>query len=269
MGEPTSTSSERKSTTLPEVWSYEYFREYLLSLTRPNRSEFVLPQDQFPKEIDLNKGWHQTLNQMRRESGGDMLERFAGIGFKEDRRGLYLPISPAKGMSERVSPEVISKELDRMRARLGIISIVGDLHSHPRILGENPPTSSSDNALEGAFSVGDIYRGVVKLSYFPLIMGVVEGYENIFVFRSKESSKEDIDPLIMSQENFERYWYEKNGYMYLGNIKANGANRAQPVFLNAKSHWNINQQIAQKHRLVLYKGIENGPLIRIFPPKAA
>ena len=66
--------------SLGDKWSYDTFRHYLVGLTKGR--DFVLPQEQFPKEIELSAGWHGVFNKMRSETDEDGKERWAGIGYK-------------------------------------------------------------------------------------------------------------------------------------------------------------------------------------------
>lgn len=258
---------ENKKTTLPERWTYDYFREYLLSLTRG--SEFTLPQEAFPLVIELSRDWHTVLNTIREETSKDEIERWAGIGFKEDRRSLYLPIFPAKGLHDIIPGELITKELEKMQSEFGMTAIIGDIHSHPQKLPRDTSVTHIEKPLEGTFSVYDLYCAV-KPSNPLQVMGLVDGYENVFSFRSKGSVMEDLRRRFLfptNQEDFAKYWYELNGYRYEKSQEDTNGYAVRQV-PNPPSHWEICKQIAQRHRLVLYKGSENGDLRKINLPPA-
>ncbi|MBI4059309.1 hypothetical protein HY404_03670 [Candidatus Microgenomates bacterium] len=216
-------------------WSYNYFREYLLASLRGK--DFLLPQDQYPDKIELSPDWYITLNQMRQETQ-DGFERWALIGFKEDKRTLYLPRLTAKGLSDKVTPDIMNAQINKARSQVGIVDLLGHIHSHPRGPFLQPEDSSTS-----AFSAHDLYFSVAKPQ--PMFMlALVEGNENLFVFRAKDS--EDLDRSIFNQESFSNYWQEK--------------------MLSAR---NINWGMAERHRLVLYRSKAGQDLEKVFPPRTS
>ena len=242
------------------VWDYSHFREYLLALTRGR--DFFLPSTDYPQEIELGTEWHQALDQMRKDSQ-DGIERFALIGFKEDRRSLYLPTVLAQGMPDHVPSEVIRKEIELARQRSRMTGFVGNIHSHPRQLQKDIWGGLTNSGLKGAFSPADLYGMVVPRDP-KTMMVVVEGVENVVAMKTKQSTDLGIESKLFSQDAFEKYWFEKYGFEYLGSVKEFGARRAKPIRPDANS-WSINTGIATRHNLVLYRGKSGENLKRQYP----
>lgn len=253
-----------------ETWNYHLFREYLLSLTRGK--DFLLPVDQYPNAIELSNDWHEVLDKMRTDSR-DGHERWALIGYKEDRRGIYLPTIAAKGLPDHVPAEVMLEERDRAKVKAGITGLLGDLHSHPKGLVKDIWGASFEDLFDelfkedseiAIFSAGDLYCMVIPGS-FNLMRGVVQGRENLFAFRTRESTDLGISQNVFRQDAFEKYWYEKNRFRYLGNVKNFGVRRIQALTSHADP-WNVNTGIAERHKLVLYKGSSGANLTKVFSP---
>lgn len=204
-------------------WSYGFFREYLLALARGEK--FLLPKVQYPKRIELNQSWHELLNQMWRETR-DGLERFALIGFKDDRRAIFLPTRVASGTADGVPWNVVRAENEKAIAKFKIAYCLGDIHSHP-----------AEKIWPGAaFSAYDFYRILEPDIYLPMI-GLVEGGKNVFAFRSRESDY--IDPSIFSPESFRDFWRDR--------VRG----------------WKMNLEIAKKYSLVLYRGGVDRELVKV------
>lgn len=96
------------------------------------------------------------------------------------------------------------------------------------------------------------------------MMVVVEGDENVVAIRTKGSTDLGISPRLFNQDAFEKYWFEKNGFQYLGSVKEFGARRAKPISRDANSR-RINTGIAERHNLVLYRGKSGQNLRREYP----
>ncbi len=220
-------SREKKDKT--NSWTYEQFREYLLSLTRGK--EFLLSSEEYPEKIQLSKDWQEILDNMRKESA-DGYERWALIGFKADRRSLYLPEVSAKGATTHVPGMIMLETLDRAKSQFHMVDMVGDIHTHPQ-------TSKA------IFSAGDLYTLLISEQYAKnnsMIMALGE-YEDIIAFKTRDTEVVTLPTSVFSQESFEKYWYDKNG---------------------EADQWNVNLDIATRHKVVLYKGKRDGLFIRQF-----
>lgn len=234
-------------------WAYDQLREYLLALTRGR--EFLLSSKEYPEEIQLSKDWQEILDRMRQESV-DGHERWALVGFKIDKRALYLPEVPSKGTTTHVPSNVILETLDRAKWQSHLIDMVGDIHTHPK----HP---------RAIFSAGDLYTLLISDQYAnknnSMIM-VLGEQENTVAFKTRDTESLTFSASIFSQESFEKYWYERNGFEYKGNVEKFGAERAIAKTPWADG-WKVNLDIADRHNLVLYKGKPNGPLIKQFPQR--
>ncbi len=216
-------------------WNYDKFREYLLLLTRGK--DFALSAKNYPEKIALGKNWHDVLNQIRKDSE-DGIERFAVIGFKEDKKAIYIQTILLKGSPESVPQEVIDQAVDRARKH-GIEYRLGNIHSHPRQLYEKiwgviqkPKQHSAVLSQDDLFSFLQFPQSVAVL---------VEGNQNLFVFKCRESTGMPIGAEFLNRDTFKKYW----------------SGRFQD--------WEMNLKIAERHNLVLYKGQANQDLIKVFP----
>lgn len=235
---------ERVRNKTPDNWSYLHFKEYLLAISQ--NPDFLLESGQYPKRIELSSDWHEALGQVSMHSL-DGYERLALIGVKADRRSLYLPTIPAKGLTDQVPTQVQMAERQRAISNFKLQKFVGDIHSHPI------PSPA-------IFSAGDLF----SLVHQPpeLMTGIVQGRENLFAFRSRESTNTGLNDDVFNQESFERFWYEQHGFKYLG--FEHGAFRAYPISKRA-NQWHVNLDIAGKHNLVLYRGQAGRDLLKVFP----
>lgn len=236
-------------------WTANYFKEYLVALGRGKN--FLVGLNEFPKRIELYPELTSVLNQISRHTRKDLHERWALLGFKADKTRLLTQSVPVKAMEDHVPAELIKEEIERAKKNAGIETIIGDIHSHPSGLMELYRGQSGT----AAFSPVDIYKSVIKGGFMPVV-GVADGNENLFVFRTRESYPYDIDPKIFNAESFEKYWFELNGFKYLGLDKH--SKRAISLSPNA-STWKTNVGIATRHRLALYKGFAGGDLVRQWP----
>lgn len=238
-------------------WTYDQFREYLLALTRG--PEFLLPSVEYPDEIQLSEDWQEILGRMGEETK-DGFERWALVGFKADKRALYLSEISAKGTKIHVPSEVMEETLDRAKSQLHIVNLVGDVHTHPHHPFSLP--GSID------FSAGDLYTLLAATQYGQreksMIM-VLEDGSIAAAFRARDTDISSIKMNIFSEESFEKYWYEKNGFRYKGleEFRSDPFAMIDPRASNGK----VNLDIAARHKLVLYKGKINQPLIRQFPQR--
>lgn len=237
---------ERKSTD--RVWTYEHFREYLLALGRGN--EFLLPINQYPDIINLSEEWHSTIEDARKKTAETGYEHFFNVGTKHEARTVHLPTNPRVGNQGSIPSDVQSGLLSDY-VRIGVNSIPGDIHSHP----------SSDHA---EFSLGDLYRLLYPNSK-NLFIGVVEGNENLFAFRTKGSRNTGLDSTVLNQGTFAKYWYEQNGWEFKGYNPKTGAEMARPNNRDVTSVWQLNLKVARRHNLVLYSGDAKTELVKVFP----
>lgn len=264
MTEPSETeiTLQEKGPTFPRNWDYETFKQYLIGLSRgPN---FVLPEGEFPYDIELSGDWNKVLNKMRVDTSDDRLERWAGIGYKTNevnQRAIYLPNFPAVGKYHLIPSDVISQERARMGRQGGLERVIGDIHSHPRRLPRRVPRSLLSFINQPSFSVGDLYNLVHKSTDLYL-MGLVDGVDNLFAFRTSESRSEMVDRNLVSRVIFEKHWYENNGWKYLRR-ENDQCPYAEPTGMFPASSMDLAKKIAQRHHLVLYRGRENGRLTRI------
>lgn len=246
-------------------WDYNnYFREYLLLLARKRELglEFI---KNYPAKIELSSGWHNTLNKVR-DTTKDGNEHWGYIGFKSDRRSIWFSSIPVTGYGSYISGDLIKEELNNAKCKHGIVDLMGDIHSHPNnFSGKEKQKLHSENpyGLKAIFSAGDLYI-LVNTEHFRPLMGIVEGNYNLFAFRTRETVGLNVNSMYFNQDTFEKYWYEKNGFKYLGGVEEYGAYRVTPISSLANQA-KINIEIAERHNLVLYQGEENRDLERIFP----
>jgi hypothetical protein len=230
--------NQESGPVLGSKWDYSTFKEYLFSQTRGK--EFILPLAEFPDEIEISQDWHNTLNTMRDGSNQDKVERVAIPGYNTQKRALYLPNEHVtvksfgefeRGGVQSVHPKLIEMQLIFAKAN-HIEGSVGILHSHPphaSILGK--PIS-----LGPRLSAGDLY--IVLGGHYGSLMGVAAGSINSFAFRTRES----ILPRD-TQDTFYDLW------------------EREPQIPN------LDQVLAEKLKIALYKGDKDGSLKRVYPKR--
>ena len=224
-----------KGPTLTKRWDYATFREYLLSQARGK--DFLLPIAEFPTEIDLNANWHGVLSAMREKTNKDQIERVGLVGYNLAQRSLYLPsekVAKVPWQWERnthVARQAI--EIQRSFARSkGAEGLVGILHSHPpmdtKMLGFQ--------IRNGRLSAGDLYIGL--RGYYGPMVGVADGGINSLAFKTRQS--------IVPRDDFEKFvdLWERD---------------PQPK--------KLDELLAQKYNVALYKGGVNDVLRRIYPKR--
>ncbi|MBI2011864.1 hypothetical protein HYS91_03790 [Candidatus Daviesbacteria bacterium] len=241
-----------------KIWGYETFKEYLAAIGRGKL--FLPPKTDYPLRIRLSQEWHEVLDKMRTESQ-DGIERHRIIGANGSQRGLYLSAISSRGRVGYVPAEVIINSIER--ARDAGINALGDLHSHPKVLNKRRfgELHRLFRLFKAGLSAGDLYCMLRKESYMP-VMGVVEGEENVFAFRTRETSVLEGISAYLTQDAFEKYWYEQHGFLYLGKIEALGGFRAIPITSTADSR-RVQMGIAERHNLVLYRGYMGKDLVRL------
>ncbi len=220
----------------PKRWDYETFKEYLLAQARGK--EFLLPLNEFPEEIELSSKWHDVLNTMRNKTNKDSVERVGLVGYNLDQRAIYLPdkkIVEIPWTWERNAP-VSTDAINIQRAQVmiqGAEGLTGVLHSHPphdiNVLGFRIKT--------GRLSAGDLYDILAVDTYGPMI-GVATGAINSLAFRTRES--------IIPRDDHKTFYDLWEGDPQLENL---------------------DEVIAQKYNIALYKGEKDGTLKRTYPKK--
>lgn len=248
-------------------WGYEtHLKEYLLLLA--SKGPVSLEKTSlFPTKIELGKTWHETLNDMRETTASDEIEKWAFAGVKAEKRGIFLPTIPIKGNRDYVSSETMKRMIGWAREKQGIVDFLGDIHSHPMDLATSFVNKAASKVLSldiliETFSASDFYHFITWPGMY--FMAVVAGGHNIFAFKAKESLGLGVSTKGFSQDEFEKYWYEKFGYKYLGSAKKFGANRGIPISPKA-SQTKMNIAIARKHHLLIYQGRKDKDLVRVFP----
>lgn len=237
----------------PSRWSYKsHFREYLLLLAR--KGDLGLESIQkFPEKIELNNPWHETFEDMRKQTE-DGHERWALIGYKEDMRVLIVPTifaygensNQSNGYKARVTYDVMEKQINRAKDKAHLIGLVGDVHTHPENTNAwRSSRLSSDN--NKGFSAADLYWLASKrVPFYSPFKVLVEGKNVYFAFVSKETRK---STLPLSQEQFGDYWH---------NLEEDGKKKHPDIL-------SMNIDIAKTHSIALYKGKIGGDLGRIYP----
>lgn len=229
-------------------WSKEELDTYLKSLIGGWKSAAFF--DDFPKNIALFRTWHELCNALRMQAAREHRERWALMGYKAQRDRIFLQTNGTPGTAGRVSHELQQKTLEHARQK-GIVGCIGSAHSHPRLGNESPE--------EDEFSAHDLFSLVVPNG--ELMTVVVEPSANVFAFRSFETVNVPSGSFQLTQEAFAKYWYEQCGFRYLGQNQA-GARATSSFWEETRS---VNEAIATRHKLVLYRGKPNSYLKRIFP----
>lgn len=231
------------------VWTAEFTTEYLRALAQGDR--FLYPEAGYPRQISLPGAVHERLNSMRSETAHNGNERWALIGFKDDRRAIYLPTVNVQGGRTQVPGVVIAAQKALARQRHGIIGSVGSLHSHPE--GFDTPKGFI------AFSPADFYCAVDGNGDREMVMGITEGEMNMMVFASAETRHALLDPVV-TQEVFNGFWereFERRDPL-LHALGVIGERYFEPEDITA-----MNKAIAQQYHLVLYRGRKDQPLERL------
>ena len=109
-----------------------------------------------------------------------------------------------------------------------------------------------------SFSVADLYNIVTPTDH--LIMGLVGTKENIFAFRTKESTFFKTRIAFFGQNAFASYYSRKFGFNvdqegYLQEMESN----------TQENYWRLNLAMAEEFKILLYKGDVNQDLIKVSP----
>ena len=239
-----------------ETWNFDsHFREYLLLLARKGESALE-SSDHFPLEIELNPIWHKAMARLFKETN-DGKERLALIGFKSDMRELVIPEvfgigedrNINNGFRASIPGSVYSTEMEKAKKENGVVGLVGDIHTHPidpiTLWVRDRFGSSRNFDGDGGFSAGDLYFLVSKRGMSLPMMGVVDGKESFFAFKTRQTK---YIPDALSMDDFEKYWYEKVN-----------------IFKKGGSSYFLNRLIAKEHNLAFYRGLPDENLKRIYP----
>ena len=223
-------------------WTCQQFEDYIKSLAKG--SDALAFSDDFPRRIALYRTWHEVFNTLRAQAASEGRERWAMIGFKADRSRVYLQTNGSLGSEGSVSHTVRQKTIDSAKQK-GIVGLIGSIHSHP--------------GASNFFSAEDLFTVVVSKG--ESITAVAEPSANLFAFRSFDSVSVPSGPFGLTQQSFAKYWYEQCGYKV---IRSNHQGTITTPSLYSKPV-GVNKAIAQKHKLVIYSGLPNRHLTRIYP----
>ena len=243
--------------TRTERWGYDArFKFYLYRLAILG-NEGVEAITAFPERIELDDTWHTTLNRMREESR-DGIEIGIPIGFRGDRRKVFLPQEFLLGAGKEERMATSQEAIDKF----GISHPLGAIHSHPgswihRLAVKTLISTSLVQGFDG-FSARDLYY---MLDGYGLPMEVVvEMKHNFFAFRTRETRDIPVDSPFRSEVAFERHWYRKYGGYFPG--------KSDLTFITLPSYstLKVNIGIAGAYNLALYKGDPGKDLVRSYPP---
>lgn len=236
-------------------WGYETRFKYYLYRIGILGNEGVESIKNFPTSIELDDIWHGTLNRMREESR-DGFERAIPVGYREDRRSVYLPQDFSRG----TNTGAVIPSPEEVKAKFGIEHQFGAIHSHP----DDWLSTVVWKALEATrlgdgtgFSLEDIFY-MVDGKGLPM-EAVVERNANYFAFRTQETKEIPEGSPLSSKEAFLRHWYRKHGMWA-------GSNRNFMVALKLPvSVRKININLAEAYNLALYRGNPGEKLVREYP----
>ncbi|OGD92666.1 hypothetical protein A2697_02575 [Candidatus Curtissbacteria bacterium RIFCSPHIGHO2_01_FULL_41_44] len=213
-------------------WDYQTFKEYLLAQARGR--EFLLPLNEFPREIEFFEDWHRTFNRMRDATEQDDIERVALVGYRLKQRAIYLPNEHVVARTARKFERGGYRPVDPILTLIqqlssfaeGLDDSIGILHSHPieKVFGLR--------LFGGRLSAGDLH--IVLRSACGSMIGVADGRVNSIAFKTRESVVPG-DP----QDKFYDLWEKE----------------PQPQ--------KLDELLAQKYNIALYKGAINGVLKRV------
>ena len=247
-----------KEYPLDRLWRYEYFREYLLALGRGK--DYTESIDSFPVQIELDGEWHDCLNQLRSETA-DGYERHIFIATDQEKRVVLLPRNLAVGEQTKVPSDVMREHQQWGKGR-GVEEFVGTIHSHPHSKPFSLERLRRFFKYSGNFSVADMYLLLSKNPSF--VIGLAEDEENVFAFRTRETSFTNLGYLLIdkSQSDFKNYWYTRSG------LRINGeyVSRINGGEIRNEDLWNITLDIADRHKIAVYRGKPDFSLIRFNPP---
>jgi|SRR3990170_3719234 len=251
------TESREETGRRTDRWGYETrFKYYLLRVAMLGNKGAELI-DSFPKKIELNDAWHNTMNRMR-DVSRDGIERGIPVGFREEGLTLYLPQEFLLGTGKKAAvstPQEAFKEF-------GISHLIGAIHSHPsswiqRLAVKTILSTRLVKGIEG-FSARDLFY-MLDGNGLP-VEAVVEKDHNFFAFRTRDTRDIPTDSPLRSERAFERHWYRKYGGYFPG--------KSDLTFITLPSYstLKVNIGIAGAYNLALYKGDPGKDLVRSYPP---
>lgn len=240
--------------TIPREWNSSLWHEYLLSLSRGENA--VLPNEQYPDSIELNTEWHTILNQLRAETQNDMIERYVPVGYKDDRRTLYVPRSYPTGNPDCI-PVWLAMHMNWIAKQEGIEGLSGSIHSHPRKFTDIQRRFWKPSPQVGVFSAQDFYALLSSDDNQGQFSGVVDGTDNLIMFKSKETH-DLLDKFTHNETTFADYWFKKYGLTPVQNGLI-----YQPKAAPLDTQIQMNNDIASTYKLAYYHGTENEKLKRI------
>ncbi len=222
-------SSERDS-----VWNNEALEGYLLQTSRNSaKRNFCLPQQDFPKRIDLSSAWHDTFEVMRRETQSDWYERWRMVAVTEDRKRLVFwpPYSVCADPAPiGINPYDMEFELEVAKAE-GVPYWAADIYAYPSS-GGGGRRFVDDNFL------GPELARLLSNRTLPAVMFLVGLTQNAIAFRTQES---ELIPDSFDPETFDLFW------------------------IGPRKRRDRNFKIAKRHSLVFYEGKTRQPFLRIYP----
>ncbi len=242
-------------------WNSETFHEYLFAVNRDKN--YLMPQADYPDQIELGREWHAVFNQMRQETQ-DGYERISVQGVMQNSRQVVLGKVDV-GKKHFVPGDLIF----RLRKNLihdGADNTLSDVHTHPRKLWRSEFLSIPDDTdgrysqRTASFSAGDLYC-LAELRIPHFFMGLIDGHWNYLAFRSRETLSTNLHYLRGgSQEDFARHWYRMVGFDYTPHdYDKDQSGKLKPFAVDANIR-RLTPLVASRHNLVVYAGRPNRDL---------
>lgn len=233
-------------------WSQQESDAYLKLLVREGRRSVAF-FDEFPFKLALMPAFHEVMDTLRAKAKQEGKERWSLIGYMQDRNRVYVQVNGSLGERGRISQELRRSTIEAARSK-GIVGRIGSIHSHFRqeALFED----------EGGFSAEDLF--ILLIPNGDFLKAVVEPDANYFAFKTFETKNVPSDPFPLTQEAFARLWYEECGYSY-GGTSASGSRIVRSFQSLLTEEKDVVEAIAERHKLVVYKGEPDRALRRIFP----
>lgn len=239
----------------PLKWEYDFFREYLLAISRGDN--YLVLAGEYPREIELSGDWHTVLERARRDTNVDLKERGSLVAINVSRRAVFVKNVPYLGTDVEVSHKVYLRARKDASEKVGADVIVAHLHSHP--YSPYNLALMNEGKFRNSFSPTDLYN-LVSTTDRSILEVLVEGTENLFAFRARDSK-----PVISHKEaigvnRFHQFWLTHYGFRVfpedLHRVDSSGTDH---------NLWDVNVGIAERYGLVIYKGPAKGNLRRVVP----
>lgn len=233
-----------------QKWTYSQLEQYL-ALTSVRQTGNLIDLNEAPQEIELSSDLHESLNQLR---GGNK-ERLLPLGFRRGQDVLCLPTPFKEGTSHSTRGK--AKFMEELRREQDLI-VAGTIHSHPTPLIERIVRRFLLFGLDPTgFSVADFYIWLGPERYHP-VKGVVEGDDNLFVFRTKRTPEFTYRKMqSYTKDEFVREWLDRCNIKYL--------EMGWGYDLLSGSIPRLNLEVAQYYKCALYKGKKDQNLKRLHP----